>query len=189
MWMIWTIPFVNGGLVAQAERRNSSFCLPLPSVLYSSGSEFQRKRISPLESEKATSPEGNFGLTKLCRPGDMMSLAHFSPACLWWRRGGFVLDWHSYPLTHKASTVLVPVAHTEGVAHAASFPLTPGREISMNLEVKIFFPCPRAGLGSKRNKGFPYMGYLIPQINLWPWTDHQVIKSAELHHVDIHMWE
>lgn len=66
MCMIWKVLLVNGGLVAQAERRNSSCCLPLLIVLQSSSSEFQGKWISPLESEKATSPKGNFGLTKFC---------------------------------------------------------------------------------------------------------------------------
>lgn len=44
-----------------------------------------------------------------------------------------MLERHSYPLTHKVSIVLVLVAHAEGVAHAACFPLTPRREFFYEL--------------------------------------------------------
>lgn len=81
---------MNGGLVAQAERRNPSCCLPLLIVLYSSAGNSRGKES--LQTEIVTSPKGNVGLTEFSRPGGLMSLTCFFPSMTPMVKRGFMLD-------------------------------------------------------------------------------------------------
>lgn len=85
---------MNGGLVTQADRGNSSCCLPLPGYPIELWQWIPGRKDVSLGNVimwKINQHHLKEALVsqKLCGCGDMLSLGHFSPACLWWRRWAF----------------------------------------------------------------------------------------------------
>lgn len=61
-----------------------------------------------------------------------------------------------------------------------------GENLSINIEVKIFFHVPELAIGATGTKApSPCVVYLTPQINLWCFPELTIRWSAELHNVDI----